>query len=400
MTKKSFPSILIVLVVLAVGGGIAVYFMMTAPTTEPVEKPKAVKIVQTIDVVPSDEPVFVRADGVVIPTREVTIKPEVRGRVLQHHEALVTGGHVAAEEELVRIDRADYELALKEHQAALEEAEFAIAIEEGKQVVAKREFGLLEKDLEASSVNQALVLREPHLERAQAMLTLAENEIAKAELALTRTSIDAPFNAVVIEESVELGQLVDSGDTICKLAGTDAFWVHVTIPFEDLRWIKASTNGTAGSKATVFLDKADGFRAEWDGFVERILPELNPETRMARVLIRVEDPLGKKSSSGDSETFPLLLGNYVSAHIDAGILDDVITIPREALHDDQLWLVDTTNELQIRETTVLWKNEKTFFVKNVLQEGEQVIVSDLRAALPGMKVSPQSLPTPDADKEP
>jgi hypothetical protein len=30
-----------------------------------------------------------------------------------------------------------------------------------------------------------------------------------------------------------------------------------------------------------------------------------------------------------------------------------------------------------------------------LQEGEKVIVSALRAALPGMKVSPQSLPAPD-----
>ena len=369
--------------------------MMTAPTTEPVDKPKAVTIVQTIDAVGSNETVHVQADGIVIPTREVTIKPEVRGRVLQHHEALVTGGHIAAGDELVRIDHADYDLALKEHRAALEEAEFAIAIEEGRQVVAKREFGLLEKDLEASSVNQALVLRQPHLERAQALLAMAENEIAKAELALTRTTINAPFNAVVIEESVEMGQLVDSGDAICKLAGTDAFWVHVTIPFEDLRWIRASTNGKPGSSATVFLDKGDRFHAEWAGIVERILPELNPETRMARVLIRVDDPFGHQATNSDSEHFPLLLGNYVSANIDAGVLNDVITIPREALHDGQLRLVDSANELQIRPSTVMWKSEKTLFVKNVLQEGEKVIVSALRAALPGMKVSPQSLPAPD-----
>lgn len=392
-SKKSYSSILIILVVLVLGAGITTYLVKTSPTTEPIEKPKAVKIVQTIDAVASDESVHVRADGIVIPTREVTIKPEVRGRVLQHHESLVTGGHIAAGEELVKIDRADYDLTLKEHQAALEEAEFAIAIEEGRQVVAKREFGLLEKELEASSVNEALVLREPHLERAQAMLAMAENEIAKAELAIARTAITAPFNAVVLEESIEVGQLVDSGDAICRLAGTDAFWVEVTVPFEDLRWIKASTATASGSKATVFLDKGDGFRAEWEGFVERILPELNPETRMARVLIRVDAPLGQ--SSDQEERFPLLLGNYVSAEIDAGLLKDVLTIPREALHDGQLWLVDAADELQIRATTVLWKNEQTFFVKNVLEEGEKVIVSSLRAALPGMKVSPQSLSNPE-----
>ncbi|MGK0185370.1 MAG: RND family efflux transporter MFP subunit [Verrucomicrobiales bacterium] len=392
--KKSYSSFLFVLAVLAIGSGLTAYLMMTAPTTEPVEKAKALKIVQTIAAEPSNESVHVRADGVVIPTREVTIKPEVRGRVLEHHEALVAGGHVSKGEKLVYIDRADYELALKEHQAALEEAEFAIAVEEGRQVVAKREFGLLEKDLDASSVNQALVLREPHLKRAQAMLAMAQNEIAKAELALTRTTINAPFNAVVIEESIEVGQLVASGDSICKLAGIDAFWVRVTIPFEDLRWIKMPANEMPGSTATVFLDKGNGIRAEWPGIVERLLGDLDPETRMARVLIRVDDPSGHLAT-GDSTHFPLLLGSYVSVDIDAGILENVITIPRKALHDDKLWLVDGANELQIRATSVLWKGNETLFVKNVLKEGEQVIVSDLRAALPGMKVSPQSLPTPD-----
>ena len=82
--------------------------------------------------------------------------------------------------------------------------------------------------------------------------------------------------------------------------------------------------------------------------------------------------------------------------IEAGTLEDVITIPRKALHDNKLWLVDDRiNELQIRPTEVLWKSGETFLVKNVLKEGEQVIVSDLRAALPGMKVSPQTLTTPD-----
>ncbi len=379
---------------LAIGAGLVVYFMMTAPKTEPTEKVRAVKIVQTIDAKASNEPIHVRADGIVIPTREVTIKPEVRGRVLHHHEALVAGGHVAAGEELVGIDRADYELMLKEHQAALKEAEFAIAVEQGRQVVAKREFSLLEKDLESNSVNQALVLREPHLERAQALLDSAQNEIAKAELALTRTTIQAPFNAVVIEESVEVGQLVNSGDTICTLAGIDAFWVQVTIPFEDLRWIRTTMDGEPGSKATVFLDQGDGIRTEWAGFVERLLGDLDPQTRMARLLIRVDDPLGRKSTS-ESSHFPLLLGSYVSVDIDAGMLENVITIPRKALHEDKLWLVGSTNELQIRTTEVLWKNEETLFVKNVLEAGEKVIVSDLRAALPGMKVSPQSLPTPD-----
>lgn len=390
--KKFYSSILLVFLVIILGGGIAAFFMMTAKTTEPKEKVKAVKIVQTIDVSGTKESIHVSADGIVIPTRQVTIKPEVRGRVLVHHPELVVGGHIGSGEELVSLDRSDYELALNEHQAALEEAKFAIAVEAGRQVVAKREFGLLEKDLKADDVNQGLVLRKPHLERAEAVLAMAQNEIAKAELDLARTVIQAPFNAVVIEEAIETGQLVDSGDSICTLAGTDAFWVQVTIPFEELKWIKLPKPNELGSKVKVTLDQGDGVQATWDGVVERLLGDLDPRTRMARILIQVEDPLGLQPSSGGTR-FPLLLGSFVSVDIDVGTLEDVITIPREALHDDKLWLVDSANELQIRTTEVLWKRDETLLVKNVLQEGEQVIVSDLRAALPGLKVSPQPLAT-------
>ncbi|MEM7384048.1 MAG: HlyD family efflux transporter periplasmic adaptor subunit, partial [Verrucomicrobiota bacterium] len=269
------------------------------------------------------------------------------------------------------------------------------AVEEGKQVVAKREFSLLEKELEDGTINQDLVLRKPHLERAQAMLEMAKNEIARARLALDRTTIPTPFNAVVIEESIEVGQLVTTGESICQLAGTDAFWVRVTLPFEDLRWVRPPKNGTPGSKATVFLDKGNGIRAEWVGTVERLLGDLDPDTRMARALVRVEDPLGHRSTV-DSAPFPLLLGSFVSVNIDAGILKNVLTIPRKALHGSNLRVVDSSEELQIRPTTVLWKQEETLFVKNVLEEGDEVIVSDLRAALPGMKVAPQRLPTPDS----
>ncbi len=388
-SSKSLPSILLVLVILILGGGVTAYLMMTAPTTEPTEKPKAVKIVQVMEATGATETIHVTAEGVVLPIREVTIKPEVRGRILAHHPALILGGRLREDEELVRIDPADYELALTEHQAALEEAEFAIEVEQGRQVIAQREFALLEKDLQADDVNQALVLRQPHLERAEALLAKAKNEIAKAELALTRTTIRAPFNAVVIEESVEKGQLIDSSDTICKLAGTDAFWVQVTVPFEDLKWIQFPGQDRSGSQATVIHDRGGESLAEWPGVVDQLLTDLQPNTRKARVLIRVDDPLGLYGSD-EASASPLFLGNFVRVRIEAGTLDNVIDIPREALRgDDELWVVDQAETLQIRQTKVLWKRKDSLLVENVLQAGERVIVSDLRAALPGMQVSAQ-----------
>lgn len=371
---------------------------MTAPKTEPEEKVGAAKIVQTLDVVAADRPIAVPAEGAVIPTRQVTVKPEVQGLVVRHHPALVAGGFVGEGEEIVGIDRSNYELALEEHQAALEEAQFEVSVEEGRQVVAKREFGLLEKDLDDDEVNKSLVLREPHLAKAKALVAKAENLIAKAELDLERTALTAPFNAVVIEESIEVGQLVESGDTICTLVGTDAFWVEVTVPFEDLKWIRLGEGDQPGSKAIVFLDTGNGESVSWAGEVERLLGDLHPTSRMARLVVRVNDPLGRDSGDDEPTKLPLLLGSFVEVKIEAGVLENVIEIPRSALRDgDNLWVVDEEDELQIRATEVMWTQGESLLVANTIGEGEELIVSDLRAALPGMKVNPQPAPARNGD---
>lgn len=87
---------------------------------------------------------------------------------------------------------------------------------------------------------------------------------------------------------------------------------------------------------------------------------------------------------------PLLLGSYVQVRIDAGQLENVLAIPRLALREgNQIWVVDERNELQIRSAEILWTRRDTVLIRNVIEPGEQLIVSHLKAPLPGMKVNPQ-----------
>lgn len=139
------------------------------------------------------------------------------------HDALVPGGYLKAGDELIRIDPSDYKLALNEQETGLDQAVFELEVEKGRQVVASREWKLLESDLADGEANPSLVLREPHLRRTEALIRKATNEIAKAALDLSRTVISAPFNSVVLDESVEIGQLVEPGSSICTLVGTDEF---------------------------------------------------------------------------------------------------------------------------------------------------------------------------------
>lgn len=390
-TGRVALKIAICLAVLGVAGFLAWVLIETAPKTKPEDKERAVEVVQVVEVTPGDRPVSVTAFGSVIPAREVVIEPQVEGRILSQHDELVLGGRLQKGEKLFQIDPADYELALAERESDLQEAQFELEVEKGRRNVAEREWEQLKNDLPGAEVNQALVLRKPHQERIEAMVEKAENAISKARLDLERTTVEAPFNGMVTEESVEVGQLVREGSRICKLVGSDEFWVQATLPVNQLRWVRLPEGDRPGSAARVILDSGEGRSVIREGRVVRLLSDLEETGRMARVVVSVPDPLSLKSDEGPAAA-PLLLGSYVRVEIEAGRLQNVISIPREALRrDDRIWVVDEKNQLQIRETEVLWTDRDHYLVANSLKPGERLIVSSLQSALPGMVVDPHLL---------
>lgn len=386
--KSTIGTVLVFFLVLLGGGGVSFYLLSTGPEITPGENTPSAKIVQTVPLRPQSHPVTVRAFGTVIAARKVSIKPQVSGQVIRQSDAVTLGGHVKEGDELVRIDPQDYELALAEVHADLEQARFEQDVENGRQVIAKREWAELEADLEMADVNPSLVLREPHLRRAEALVKKARNDIAKAELQLSRTLIRAPFNAMVVDESVEVGQLLSPSSTICELVGTDAFWIQVTVPMPTLPWVRIPTGDVPGADVDVILDTGEGDPARWRGRVIRLLSDLDPFGRMARLIVSVPDPLGLRETS--RQPVPLLLGGYVEVRIEAGQIENALVIPREALREGNLvWTVSPAHRLHIHPATILWTEKDTLLIENDLGSDLELIVSGLRVALPEMTVEPQ-----------
>ena len=192
----------------------------------------------------------------------------------------------------------------------------------------------------------------------------------------------------MVEESVEVGQLVGPNSTICELVGTDEYWIQVSVPFSELKWIQFPQGNLPGAEVEVVLDAGEGEIATWEGRVVRLLSDLDEVGRMARVVVAVQDPLGLESEKSDE--LPLLLGSYVEVRLDAGELENVITVPRDSLREgDQIWVVGPDNLLRILQTEVLWSEKDTVIISNSIEKGDELIVSDLRVALPQMLVAPQ-----------
>jgi RND family efflux transporter MFP subunit len=386
-SKPSLFRRLLPCVLLLLGLGVGVYLVRTAPKTVAEPETKTLKTVLTLVLSPSTHRIHIEALGNVIPAKQVTLSSEVAGRVVRLHDQLVAGGHVRAGDEILGIDDADYQINLSEQKAVLAEAQCELELEQGRKVVAAREWEQLKREMPEIEVNQDLVLRVPHQRKMEATIARAASAIAKAELDLRRTSVIAPFNALVLEESVELGQLLNVGDTVASVAGADEFWVQTSVRQDELPRIQLPTPSIQGAPAKITLETGDD-GVVYQGEVIRLLSDLEPNGRNARVIVRIKDPLSAKA---DTPSVPLLLRSFVRVEIDAGELADVIALDRPQLHEgDQVWVVDASDALQIRQAEVLWKQGEIVYVANCLEAGDRIVMSSLRSVVPGTVVEPIS----------
>ncbi len=329
-------------------------------------------------------PIRIRVMGTVIAARELTLKSRVAGEVVSVNPQFVPGGFFAQGEEILRIDPQDYQLAINEMQAEVTNAEYDLKLELGYQNVAAREWKLLRSSSKDTVQDAELALRKPHLKKAQTALEAARAKLRQAQLDLERTRVTAPFAAMVESKNAVVGASIAAQETLATLMGTDEFWVQVSVPVDRLGRIIFPSQQQPGAKVTI-VSGSNGNTVEREGRVIRLLPSLESEGRMARVLVSIQDPLNLKRKPGLS---PLLLGSYVTAYIDGGVLENSYAIPRKAFRDNgKIWVLGQDGHLDIREVSAGWRDEDFILLTQGLAPGERVVMSALSAPLQGMKLN-------------
>ncbi len=418
-------SLLLATVAVAASVAVAAYWMLNRPKAERRPPRSGAVPVEVMEVTASAHRADIEAMGTVVPARDVALSAEVGGRIASVSESFVPGGLFAAGESILRIEPEDYELALTKRLLGLEQAglsvrqrdsdiasrqsdlakaQEALKVEQGRSAVARREYDLLEQDLGDS--DRQLVLRELQLasaeaavnaaaaavESARAARSSAESAVNEARTSLheawldyERTNVVAPFNGTVVSRPVERGSQVSPGQALARFVGTDAYWVRVQVPVDQLRWIDLPADGQGGSKVRVYHEARWGKGVHRDGRVIRLLPGLEPQGRMAQLIVSVSDPLGL--SAPEARAAPLLLDAYVTVQIEGRELPDVIRVPRAALHDgERVWVASPQDTLAIRTVALAWSGKESVYVSAGLKPGERLITSDLGTPVEGLPI--------------
>lgn len=383
--------IILPLVIVAVGIGIMAGLVSSRDAPKKQVKRETGALVRVVKVKRTDYALLLKGTGTVQPARSVTIVPQVSGRLRYVSDSMVPGGMFTEGKVLMKIEDVDYRLNVERAMAALAMAEYELLKVEGEARVARSVWKSSTDGAKEGAVPNPLVVHIPQLKRARAGLVSAKAALKQERINLERTVLGAPFNSIVRSESAELGQYVRAGTVVATLAGTDSVEVVVPLKVDDIGWIEIPGAGSERPGARAIVSMNTGGRVhKWRGTVVRSLGEVDPDGRMERVVIRVEDPYGLRAGSvvksGSGIGRPsLTLGSFVNVEIEGGSMRNVIVISRSALRDSNtVWTVLDGNSLKIVNVVPLRVEATTVVLKSGLADGDVVVTTELSGAANGM----------------
>lgn len=329
---------------------------------------------------------LITATGSVIPEQDIQLSPRVTGEVIRLSPSFIPGGYVKQGEILLQIDPSDYQIALATRQTELHQAEAELELEMGRQDVALKDYQLLNETLEEE--DRALVLREPQLNAARSRVRAAEAAVERAELDLQRTTVRAPYDAHILSRNANLGSLVSPGDNLGRLVGVDHYWVITTVPLSRLRWLNFPESGQKGSEVIIRN------RTAWEpgehriGRLYRLVGALEEQTRLARIIVEVEDPLNFLQPG--QERPPLMIGAFVEVEIPAEKIENAIRLNRDYLRKGNTVWVMAGDSLQIRNPEILLTDATHAYITGGLVEGDLIVKTNLTTVVEGARLRSES----------
>jgi membrane fusion protein, multidrug efflux system len=249
-----------------------------------------------------DVPQYLPAIGTLAAVREVTVAPEVAGRVTTI--SFDAGVQVKAGDSLVQLNDKTERADLQALQAQARLAELNLA----------RSKELLQRQAAAKAT----------VDQQQAQLDEINANIQKTEAQIGYKLIRAPFNGVLGIRQVDIGQFLGAGTPIVTLTDLSRLYVNFTLPEQ------ARPRVTVGQTVEITNDAFPGraFAAK----VTAVEPQVNAEMRAIKVQATMENP-----------DHLLLPGMFANIRVVLPPQHDVVTIPETAvdftLYGDSVFVI-------------------------------------------------------------
>lgn len=385
------------LILLLTAAGIFLLVSKQDESKARIQEPVRRVFVEVHEVVPRPYTRWVEAYSTVTPFRKGTVSAQVAGPIVMLPKDTEAGMPVQQGQELAKIEDTRYRLTLQKAKANLKKLQALLAIERNENErrtaiyrIAKQRLALAEADYERNrelfekeiiakktletAENQMelrreefevarskLQSRQARIQTIEADLIAARAEIDRLREDLADTVIRAPFDGVIGERFVELGDQVAPGQKLFTVL--EISWVKVVarIPSEYIGRIEAGMLAEVTTRAyptTIFK-----------GTVIHIYPEADPKTRTFAVEVKV-----------NNQVKPMILpGMFARVRLPIITVDQALSVPRDALMEDErgvyLYVVDYSTKTARRRDLVLADlGPEKAVVREGLSIGEMVVL--------------------------
>lgn len=433
--QTSWKRRILILPPIIIAVAILMFVIKNKKAPEQVEAIEQSRAVRTINITPVDVVPRILGYGVVEPGRVWNAVAQVSGRIIKVHPNFKKGALLKKGTEIVRIAPDDYKIAILQAEANIRAAEAklqemalginntkaSLVLERQSLVINEQEYkrsldlkrrgtiaqatldkerrNLLNQRKKVLGYESSLKLFPTQIKAQTEQKAISVSQLETAKLNLKRTSITLPFNARISKVNVEVTQFVAAGSTLGIGDSIKRAEIPAQIPltqFSALMKASASDISTMRMElnegALSMMSKKLGMYAvvrirfgeeviEWPGVVARISDTVDPKTRTIGAIVSV-DKAYKSAIPGQRP--PLVKGMFVEVEIRTTALKDQIIIPRSALHDGKVYLVDDKSRLIIKTVNVKLTQGDFVIIKNGLAPKDRVIVSDLSPAIHGM----------------
>lgn len=302
-----------------------------------------------------------RFTGVIAAKVESAVGFRVSGKISQRLVDL--GQHVKRGDPLMKLDIADFGLAVKDQQAAVAAAQAAT-------VKADADFGRLQGLVAVGAVS-AKAFDEARQVKNSARASL---DAAKAKLDLSHNAygyaiLRADVDGVVVDRFADTGQVVSAGQPVVVVAQDGPREARIELP--------ETVRPALGSQVTARLYGNEQER--YGARLRELSGSADPATRTFRARYVLD---------GNSQNIPL--GSTVVISLEQPGLTDERELPLSAIYDQGqgpgVWLVSDDKKVHYRHVNVIRVTEETAIVGSGLPDGQRVVALGVHQLHEGQEV--------------
>ncbi len=310
------------------------------------------------------------------PVTRATLAAEEGGLVLER--TFDEGQRVERGALLVRLDTDLLEARKAAAEAAVRSAEAAVKQAEAELTNARLELERLQglrqtqiaTEKEVRDAQMVVDVNAARVVAREAEVALRQAEVSVLALQIAKSQVRSPFEGVVSQRHVEVGQWVRQGEAVADVVQLDPLFVRVNVPESVIPQLQSR------GEATVTIDALGG--ETFTARVDQILPQADPNTRTFAVKLLLDNP--------EMRVRP---GFFARVTLLSRLIPDAVVVPKNAVvtqGKESRVVLAVEDQAQIVPVVLVGSDGERYAIKPLqgeIKPGDQVVIRGNEALRPG-----------------